>query len=294
MKAILVGVLGNAKTRAARSFPAIIFGVALGFISYQSEAQIVTLSDQNSSAQVNLASEVGMFNWVVDGQNELNQQWFWLAVNGVNNGAPTAINNLSAPSYSTSGTRLLETTYAKPNYSVEVDYLLTGSTPGSGSSDIGETITIANTSATSQTFHFYQYSDFNLGGGLHDVVQLGRNLRGNFDLADQENNSGIASTILSETVATPGANHGEVALQGVTLAKLDNGVNPVTLADNTTAGPGNVTWAFQWDVTLAPGAEFLISKDKSIQILQVPEPASLSLISLGLLAFAARKFRSLK
>jgi len=291
MKAHSVRESGNKKTWKMGLCSATIVGVALGFACLQGEAQIVTLTDQNSSAQVNLGSQAGMFNWTVEGQNELNQQWFWLAVNGVNNGAPTAINNISAPTYTTVGTRLLETTYANPNYSVEVDYLLTGSTPGSGNSDIGETITLANTSATAKTFHFYQYSDFNLGGGASDVVQLGRNLRGNFDLADQENNNGIASTVLSETVATPGANHGEVALQGVTLAKLNNGLVPVTLADNTSAGPGNVTWAFEWDVTVAPGAEFLISKDKSIQILQVPEPASLSLISLGLIALAARKFR---
>jgi len=294
MKANSVGIAGTKTTRTVGLFPALIFAAAVGLFCSRSEAQIVTLSDQNSSAQVNLSSQAGMFNWTVDGQNELNQQWFWLAVNGVNNGAPTAINNLSAPSFSTPNNRLLETTYGNANYSVEVDYLLTGSTPGSGNSDIGESITLHNTSATAQTFHFYQYSDFNLGGGAHDVVQLGRNLRGNFDLADQQNNSGIASTILSETVATPGANHGEVALQGVTLAKLNNGLAPVTLADNSTAGPGNVTWAFQWDVTLNPGAEFLISKDKSIQIQPIPEPGSLSLISLGLFALVARKFRSSK
>jgi PEP-CTERM motif len=106
-------------------------------------------------------------------------------------------------------------------------------------------------------------------------------------LADVTSASGLS---LSETVATPGANEGEAGIAPSTLNKLNNGSSPVTLNDVMTSGPaaGDATWAFQWDVTIAPGGSFLISKDKA---LDVPEPGCLSLLSLGLVAFAARKFR---
>jgi hypothetical protein len=259
--------------------------LALGHFVSSAQAQIYTLNDLNSSAQVNVANQAGMFNWTVDGKNYLNTQWFWL---GVGNGAPTAINNLGLLSATTpdgvNGPELV-TTYGNVGYNVSVNYLLTGAQPGSGQSDISETISLNNTSTNALTLHFYQYSDFNFGS--NDTVQLGKNIRGMFDLADVTSASGLS---LSETVATPGANEGEAGIAPSTLNKLNNGVNPVTLDDVLTAGPAanDATWAFQWDVTIAPGGSFLISKDKA---LDVPEPGCLSLLSLGLVAFAARKFR---
>jgi hypothetical protein len=278
---------GTEKTGKNRLFSTFVVGTAMGFLAFQSQGQVYTLSDQNSTAQVNTTNQSGMFNWVVDGQNVLNQQWFWI---GVSNSAPISIDKIGSTSSSMPTSQLLDTTNANANYSVQVDYLLTGAPNGSGQSDIGESIRIANTSATTQTFHFYEYSQFNLAGGPNSI-QLGKNLKGYFDLADQENGLG---TSLSETVATPGAQEGEAEPFNVTLAKLNNGVLPVTLSGNMAAGPGNVTWAFEWDITLAAGTDFLISKDKSVDVAPIPEPASLSLISLGLIALAARKFRASK
>jgi hypothetical protein len=260
--------------------------LALGQAFSPAQAQIYTLTDENSSAEVNVASQQGMFNWTVDGANYLNTQWFWLALGG---GAPTALNNLGLLNpvqtpYGVNGPELV-TTYGNSLYNVEVDYLLTGSLPGSGQSDISETISLNNTSSNPLTLHFYQYSDFNFG--LGDAVQLGKNSRSKFDLADVTSLSGIN---LSETVATPGANEGEAGIVPSTLAKLTNGLSPVTLSGAMSAGPGtnDATWAFEWDVTLSPGQTFLISKDKS---LDVPEPGCLSLLSLGLGVFAVRRFR---
>jgi hypothetical protein len=78
-----------------------------------------------------------------------------------------------------------------------------------------------------------------------------------------------------------------VGVYSATLATLTD-----TKADNLNdstgpAGPADVTWAFQWDVTVAPGSTVQISKDKNI----VPEPATLGLMGLGLVAAVVTRVR---
>jgi len=264
---------------------AVAAAIVFALVRISGNAQIINLSDQNSLAQVNVNSSAGMFNWTIDGQNQLNQQWFWMAVGS---GAPGAINNLGLVSATQANARTLAAVYDNGSFGVEIDYLLTGSPLSTGHSDIGESISLYNHSGSAKTFHFYQYSDFNLGGDAGgDSIALQRNLRGNFYLADQQQ----PNATLSETVVTPGANHGEAQLQGVTLAKLNGGA-PVTLADNLgTVGPGDVTWAFEWDVTIADGGSFLISKDKAITRYDVPEASSLTMLALGLAGFVVRRQR---
>jgi len=259
-------------------------GVALVGIIVPASAQLVTLVDQNSSATVNLSpvagNSGGMTNWVVDGQNELAQQWFWFRIGS--SGPEQPINGISAPVFSTPNLRTLYTTYNNGAYGVTINYLLTGSAPGQGKSDVSESISITNATASPLSFHFFQYSDFDLGGAGGDTVHLGTNLRGLYNEASQTD--GI--TQLTETVVTPGANRGEAGFFNSTLTKLSDG-NTDDLNNNVgPLGPGDVTWAFQWDLTVAPFSSTGISKDK---FLQVPEPSVVGLFAFGLLGWALRR-----
>lgn len=245
----------------------------------QSHAQI-TLANLNSVAKVDPTSQAGMFSWAVQGQNQLAQQWFWYRIG---NTAEQSINTIGAPVVSLfNGTRGLSTVYTSPGqFSIQVDYLLTGGANVGvgqvGVSDMAETITINNLSANPLDFHFFQYSDFDLGGPGNDMVQLGTNLFGKFNEAVQSE-AGVA---LTETVTAPGADHGEAALFNTTLAKLNNGVAD-NLSDSTgPIGPGDATWALQWDFLGMTGSK-IISKDKNLQVTIVPEPSTLSLIAVGL------------
>jgi hypothetical protein len=270
-----------------------VLALALHTVVWQSQAQVVQLTDLNSTAIVDTGSQAGMFHWDVQGQNQLHQQWFWY---GVGNGAVRSIDTISAPIDTQLSPSDLTSTYVNPgNYSVSVHYTLTGGStvaPGQfASSDIGEAIRIQNLSGVLLPFHFYQYSYFNLNGNNNDVVELFTQHGLYNDAYQTDGASG-----LQETVATPGANHGEVAPLGGTLAKLNSG-GPVTLGPPFGAGPvgpGEVTWALEWDMTLAPGATLLISKDKqfSVEITSVPEPSALALLGLGGAALALFKRRA--
>lgn len=268
--------------------PWLLLGGTVAISCLPAPAQIVVLNHNNSSASIDTGSSAGMFNWTVDGQNVLAQQWFWFRV-GANAEAP--INTISAPTITTPNARTLYTSYFNGSYGVNVDYQLTGFSAGSGYSDIAETITITNATATPIDFHFFQYSDFDLGGPGADQVAISINSNplspffGLYNTATQVD----PFAGLTETVITPGANHGEVANWSATLTKLNNGVADTLNDVNGPVGPGDVTWAFQWDFTLPAGGSLGISKDKLLHITLVPEPSSLALVGLGAMAVLLRR-----
>lgn len=256
------------------------------------EAQIVTLEDNNSRALVDVGSSAGMFEWSIlmpngQWQNQLNQQWFWYRIG---NNPEQSVDTIGNAAWTTPNARTLVSTYANNQVSVQIDYLLSGGTTASGVSDIGETITIRNAGATALSFSFFQYSDFNLEGVVgSQQVTLGKNLRGLWNEAYQETiPSGFG---LTETVTTPGANHGEAALFNSTLLKLTDGVAD-NLNDVGSSAVGNATWALQWDFYIPVGGSAIISKDKYIRVPAVPEPSVLALVFCGLFGWAIQRRRS--
>ena len=245
------------------------------------QAATATMIDNGSTAFVNLDSSAGMSSWTVTGllagqANQLNQQWFWYAIG---NGSPQPINNLSAAAWSMPSANQLIATYASSQVSVTIGYTLTGG--GIGQADIQEGITLQNQQPSNPIdFHFYQYSDFNL---LNDPLNDTVTMVNNFVLQWK------GDTQIAESIVAPDASHFEANYTGVagnTLSKL-NGVLPVTLNDHTDAGPGDVTWAFQWDF-MNLGTQ-TIEKDKLLDVEIVPEPSTVALVSLGLAAFLLRR-----
>lgn len=269
----------------------LLIGGALAAFSPPGQAQIVVLNHNNSSASIDTGSSAGMFNWSVDGQNVLAQQWFWFRV-GTTAEAP--INTIGAPVITTPDARTLYTSYDNGSYGVRVDYLLTGFSAGSGNSDLAETITILNHTAAPLDFHFFQYSDFDIGSAAGDQVALSVNSNplspwfGLYNTATQVD----PTAGLTETVITPGANHGEVANWFTTLTKLNDGVADTLNDVAGPVGPGDVTWAFEWDLTIPAGGSLGISKDKALHINLIPEPTTLTLVALGAAVLVQRrKFR---
>jgi PEP-CTERM motif len=251
----------------------------------QGTAQIATMSNGGSSANVNLGSSAGMNYWSVDGpggQNQLDQQWFWYSVNGGPSQSIDTIANQPGGSlnYSLSADlSTLNATFSDPTLSVAITYKLQGAGVGSESADLQESINVVNNSASGFNINFYQYSNFNL-------LQNGQNTINVFGAP------GAYSTILQqtmvggngieETIDTPLANYAEAGLFGSVLSDVEAGQ---TLNGTTAAGPGNVGWAFEWSDSIASGANLDIYKDKDLSIQPVPEPSSIALISLGLGAF---------
>jgi hypothetical protein len=233
-------------------------------------AALLTLIDDNSSADFDTATPSNNYNWFVDATDLLAQQAFWYRVGPA--GPENSVHTLPIGVQGTSDANFdgnpdtLFVRYNGAGFRIETRYTLDGGTPGSGNSDMGEQISIINLTPSPLDFHFYQYADFDLSAV--DTV-----LFTNANAVDQTG-GGLR---LAETVVTPVPSHREAAFFPITLNKLNDAL-PTTLSDNAGAGPGDVTWAFQWDVIIPPSGSYQISKDKNI--IRVPEPGLTSLIGL--------------
>src|SRR5882724_8879674 len=93
-------------------------------------AQIVTLTSGNSSSQINLGSQAGMFNWSIDGVNVLNQQAFWYSTPAAGATAHS-IDTISPPSFTQPNASSFSATYASASFNVTTVYSLVGQAPGS-------------------------------------------------------------------------------------------------------------------------------------------------------------------
>jgi len=276
--------------RVLTTTAALLVLACLGLMSRPAEAAVLslTISDHNASATIEPTSGRGMLDWTVDGYQHLEQQWFWYRVG---QDKEHNLSDLDLVGYRLIDTNwddandLLALKYSDPGgkFEIELRLVMTGGSPGTGLSDIAETISIKSTSDQPLDFHFFQYCDLNLMGTETDqsVEITNGNSATQLDM----------SASVSETVETPPANHFQAGIGSETLDMLTND-DPNTLGDVAgPLGPGDLTWAFEWDFTLGPEGSstdsFLISKDKYV----TPEPAALSLLAAGALALTLRRRR---
>lgn len=249
----------------------------------QTNAASVTLTNLGSNANIDLDSGAGMNWWDIDGQNQLQMQWFNYRVG--NSGLAQSINSISAANILYTNANTLVASYANAQFTLTISYLLTGGSYGAGSADILETISIQNHSGGTLDFNLFQYSNFDLlGTTLGDTVEF----LGLDSVVQKEGVFGI-----QEGIIQPAANHAEAAYAGPggTLDKLAT-IAGYNLNDNLGPISGDVTWAFQWNYQIADGSSLEIFKDKTLIVPVIPEPSALSLIAAGLAAlvtFGRRK-----
>jgi hypothetical protein len=242
------------------------FVVCIVFCGGMIAQAAIVMSDGNSTVTVDPNVQPNMYNWIVDGQNNLFEQDFWYAFDGL---AQQSLNTLAQPSYLQPLSNILTVSYVGNGLTVNVLYSLVGGTPGSHRSDIAETISIINTSGSAQRIRFYQYVDFDLNGTPGNDYVVFPNLQ-----RVQQYEPGA---IMSETIVTPAPSDYEGNTFPNTLLGLSSGVMyPLNNAPGigVPLGPGDVTWAYEWDQIIPANGILLISKDKSIAPI-VPEAASI-------------------
>jgi hypothetical protein len=255
---------------------------ALMFLSSSASAGLITLIDENSVAKIDTQSQAGFYDWFVDGIDHMYQEWFWL---GVGNNPEVSVDPFWI-SDQVSDTDLdgnddtLVSVFRNPGvWEMKLRFSLLGS--NLGYSDMAEQIRVTNLSQQTQLFRLYEYTDFDLNassdddwGGVSPPA-----------LAEQEDLDGFVAQ-----VSTTPFNFWEMDVFPNILNKLNDGVaDTLPNATSPLFGPKDITFALQWNRSLAPGREFIISKDKIISA--VPEPSSVVLLGLGGMALACLGLR---
>ena len=247
------------------------------------DADPITLSDLNTSFSVDAHSQAGAFSWQVDGTEHLFQEWFWYRTGAVSR--ERSIDTLTFLSHTASDTDAdagfdqLVLKYRHANFTLEVQYNLTGGASGSGVSTLTETVKITNTRSSGNiSFHLFEYSNFDLTNTAGDDTAT----LVNPSTISQSDVNNVNATV---TVVNPAPDHYEIAAVPTTLAALNDNV-ATDLSDTApSVGPIDVAFAFQWDEVILPGTTFVISKEKAIEgsMPPIPEPASLLLVGSGLM-----------
>lgn len=261
-----------------------VFISGIWLFAYPLRADIMTLTNQNSSVQINPASQAGLDNWTVNGTNIMYQQWFWIRTGTATSEIPVDSSTLKLTAESALGGHGL-LGYAASGYTVTMRFSLLGGSTGTDSSDLSEIISIKNTSATALALNFFQYANIAFSNG-NDTVQ--------FVSPDSVEQTGGGIWLNETVVNSNGLVHHQADVYPNILNSLDD--NSITTLDDSNYATGDATWAFQWQQNLAPGGTFTITKDLNVSDPppSVPEPASVILLGtlIAFVFFSARRIKS--
>ena len=234
---------------------------------------IYTLSNGNSSMNINVASSKGAYDWIVDGRDQLNQDWFSFRIG--KNGPETSINSIGSPKVHQPTGSTLDAIYSNRQLSVQVLTSLMGDAPGTETAGFSDQITIQNLTAHTLDFHFFQYASFaNFG-----VAQFAQNPRG---LVNDARLTGVGGSSAEQidTVLTPGANH---AVIGSASRFQTAGQFPAP-SGNCVCVSTNGTWILEWDYSIAARGTLIISDETNLA--RVPEPSAWALLLFGMALWA--------
>ena len=272
---------------------------ALFLLIYKSAAALpIELEDQNSRITIaQTFNGLGVSSWEIDTVDELFFESFWIGVGDNAEANITTLNLTAEDTFDTnnSGTDNLATlSFTDPGGDFDLDILfnLFGENRGPGTSEIREEILITNTSGASEVFHFFAFTDYDLGGSAFgDFAQVIDNSPFNIRQKDPDS---------ERVVETPSFNvdRFEISDPANIFAKLEDSF-PTNLAfDASTIVPPSlaialpdVGFAYQYDITLSAGESEKIIIQK---IATVSEPSTSILFGVGLAAisFLTRRRRA--
>jgi hypothetical protein len=257
-----------------------------------SQAQDFIVPNNNSFLGLNVTNggsgPTGLSSWNVDGGNQLNRQSFFYRVGG---GQEYSLDNITSTPVVTLLGNNIEVTYANASFAVKLSYTLGGYAFGTGRSGATLGVNVINYQASPLDFHLFQYSDFDLGGsGGSEAIAFLKAL-GKFNRAAQTDGSmWMTNTFVGTALPNP-TPLVEAGLVNATLLSLTDLSQTSFGGLNTNAGPGNVTYAIQYDLLLNANESFALSEQFS---LQVPEPTSAGLLIAAAVCLASGRFHRKK
>jgi hypothetical protein len=248
-------------------------------VSVAAQADI-TLTDPmgpNSSVVIDPLSSDGVKEWNVGGINQIAGNWFWYRIGGED--YTSSIDSIGTPTISQPISDTATITYAGDLFDLAVTYTLIGSDNNSSMSDLEQTVSITNNTASALDFHLFQLVDFDLAGTSGDDTAHRDPLSGNLYQNDG------AHPGLQAQVGANGISHWEIA----PASDPDSGLwdkyqyeSFANLSDSTSPLTGDVAWGLQKDFSIAAHGSAFWSEDVQISSTPVPEPGTISSLGAGL------------
>lgn len=258
---------------------ALVLVLAVGLCAaLATPASAVTLRDGNS--ELTLTGPAGMTDWIVDGTDHLYEQDFYFRVGQSAESRVASLTLAEQQVYDTNSSGQNDKLYLKyvgQAGKIELVFTLRGGAPDSNLSRICEKITITGLSREHPvTGAFFQYCDMDLAGtsGNDEARLLGPG-------AVAQQDTGVIPWTVAESVVSPTPDAWEIGPFASIRNSLTDG-SPTTLSNSTSPlGPGDMTWAFQWNFSLAYGERFYIEKEKRLQDSLIPEPLTMLGLFMG-------------
>jgi hypothetical protein len=258
-----------------------VITILLATSAIQSQAQSYSLSARNTSIQIDVAGGTpGVSDWQINGVNQLNQQWYYYSAGSGPINSIDTIGTFSSQYENIGNTPFLNQTYSNGTVFVTTDYTLQSQPTGSGQAKLSTLIGLQNLSGTTQTFHFYIYSDFWLGNNSGNQNVQFAGLGAPYQVTQSGNGGNVVGTITGISGGTSDTVELQAGLYNGMQFGITNGGPTVTLNNTLSAGTGNVNFAYEVNATLTSGTAISFTELES-----VPEPSTLALVFSGMLVF---------
>ncbi len=256
---------------------------AASFVSGRSaEAATYTLEDAGLNSKIVIDSSFGnIVDWFVEGVDQVEGRAYFFRV-----GAPGPFNpELAVDDVNLAllGVNQLDTNFdlgidtvalrfVDPNqqFRITTNTSLAAGLPGSNQATFTESFRIDNLSSVPLVISIFLAADYNLNGTAIDSSLVFGDPRS----LTQADAAGVIHES-SVTVTPTLIQASDIAALGAVLgnAGSDN------LSGSTSAGPGNLAYAFQWDLVIAPRRSWTLGNTNSIT---VPEASTTLLVGMGL------------
>ena len=247
-------------------------------LAWPGHAALLTVSDGNASISVDPETVFGLSDYTVNGRPQLFEQWYWFRLSTDTFEHP--LNELSLLSASATGNRI-DVSLANSVLGVDLSYQLVGGLPGIDEAHLHESATLRNLTTAPLSLTWFMEADFDLNGsGGQDTIS------GGLDGIVQTDGT---TTVMVLPGVTPDAFQIApfadlfVSLSDFSITTLDDSGNPF--------GPGDGTFAYQWNVLLPPDTPRTLPLDKDF-VSFVSEPGTLMLLLSGFAAFRVLRRRT--